>query len=548
MPISWLKTFEAFGTNESNTTTRMKVVIECDGCRKEAQRLLCSVKQGMKRNGGKYLCHDCATKTNKFKDECSKRAKTKWEDPEYRKNNLTVVRSDEYREKKRDESLKRWEDPEFKAFMTSPEMKAMRAKNSSFAAKEKWKDPVYRNKLILRLRERMVRQWRDDDYRTHMINNISERSTQMWSDGVFGGVFDDEFRQKMAGINAEILSRPDVLQKLSEASKKNWENEEYRDAVIVGNKEKWEEPEYREKMAVIRANQPRISSLQHMLYKYLADLGVIFCEEGDETAVGYYAFDCLVPKQNEMHKALLIECQGDYWHSLAKTQTRDRAKFTYADRYFPEYEIMYLWEHEFHTDGRVLDRLKLKLGLDIQTADFSFDDVRIIDDLEAKDVRGFLDAYHYIGRGRGGITVGAKYGDELVAVVVFSPPLRQNQDSYGEFRELSRFCIHPSYHKKNFASWLLARFLKFVKDVPTIIAYSDATVGHLGTIYKASNFTFHHEVQPDYWYVDNDGYVMHKRTLYGRASKMKMKEAEFAEKYGYVKKFGGPKRCFVLRK
>jgi len=91
--------------------------------------------------------------------------------------------------------------------------------------------------------------------------------------------------------------------------------------------------------------------------------------------------------------------------------------------------------------------------------------------------------------------------------------MKINDEILNKVRELSRLCIHPSYHRKNFASWLISRAIKSI-DADLIIAYADTTVGHSGTVYKAANFKFHHEVPPDYWYVDQDGYVMHKKTLY----------------------------------
>ena len=250
-----------------------------------------------------------------------------------------------------------------------------------------------------------------------------------------------------------------------------------------------------------------------------------------------------------MTKYLLIECQGDYWHSSQDAQRRDKSKFTYINRYFPEHEIMYIWEHEFSAKDRVLDRLKLKLGIDIKTKDFDFKNVELRE-VSGGDIKSFLDAYHYIGKGRGGKCFGAYHGDELIACIVFSPPLRQNTAGQfglvdGDIRELSRLCIHPSYHKKNFASWFISRAIKLI-DSKLVIAYADTTVGHDGTVYKASNFELHHTVPSDYWYVDGDRFVMHKRTLYGRACKMGMIESDFAEEYGYVKKWGGEKLCYVL--
>jgi hypothetical protein len=312
----------------------------------------------------------------------------------------------------------------------------------------------------------------------------------------------------------------------------------------------FERPEVKEKhrqsSAIARSKQiNQISSIQKMLYSFLDNLDIVYCKEGEQTRIGYYVFDCVIVIDN---KKLLIECQGDYWHSLAKMERNDRSKFTYISRYFPECEIMYIWEHEFYCKDRVLDRLKLKLGLDIETKLFDFKQLQV-KDVNSAVVKEFLDLYHYLGKDRGGKAFGAYLGDELIACIVFSSPLRQNTAGQfglvnGEVRELSRLCIHPSYHKKNFASWLIKRTLKLI-DCELVVAYADTTVGHNGTIYKASNFKLHHTVPSDYWYVDKQGYVMHKRTLYGKAIKMKMTEAEFAESKGYIRKYGGEKLCFV---
>lgn len=363
----------------------------------------------------------------------------------------------------------------------------------------------------------MLRRWEDLQYREHISSMVKAQALALWQQPAFRQAVTDGNRKAWDNRRAE----------LSDRSKALWQNSEYRNKLISG-----------------MANAPRcISNLQVMLYKMLDVLGVSYHKEGPETAIGFYAFDCLVPRESG---GLLIECQGDYWHSLENAQHRDRSKFTYISKYFPEYEVMYIWEHEFYTKDRVLDRLKLKLGLAVETVDFSFSDITL-GDVDNKALRSFLDSYHYIGAGRWGQVFGAYHGQELVATVVFSAPLRQNiaqQFGAGKVVELSRLCIHPSYHKKNFASWLIARVLRRV-DADVVVAYSDTTVGHRGTVYEASNFKLHHEVDPDYWYVDRQSYVMHKKTLYARAVKMGMKEAEFAEKNNYLKQYGGPKRCYV---
>jgi len=247
----------------------------------------------------------------------------------------------------------------------------------------------------------------------------------------------------------------------------------------------------------------------------------------------------------DMHRHLLIECQGDYWHSLDKARRNDRAKFTYMDRYFPEYEIMYIWEHEFYSKDGVLDRLRIKMGADIRVISFEFGDVEI-KEVKSSDIRSFLDAYHYIGRGRGGKCFGAFLGGTLIACVVLSSPSRNNgSELFGDnYCEVSRFCIHPAYHKKNFGSWLLSRVLRTLK-CDRVVAYTDTTVGHTGILYKANNFKLHHTVPADYWYVGPGFYVMHKQTLYKRARAAHMTESEFAGENSYVKRYGGNKLCFV---
>jgi hypothetical protein len=53
-------------------------------------------------------------------------------------------------------------------------------------------------------------------------------------------------------------------------------------------------------------------------------------------------------------------------------------------------------------------------------------------------------------------------------------------------------------------------------------------------------------VPPDYHYLRPDGWMMHKKTLYHHAISMKMKEREYAEKYGYVRVMGKDKLKFSL--
>ena len=59
-----------------------------------------------------------------------------------------------------------------------------------------------------------------------------------------------------------------------------------------------------------------------------------------------------------------------------------------------------------------------------------------------------------------------------------------------------------------------------------IISYCDTTFNHDGAVYKAANFILDGEVKPDYWYVDEGGWVMHKKTLYSHIGQTEEKKDE----------------------
>ncbi len=423
--------------------------------------------------------------------------------------------------------------------------------------------------------ERMKEVWIDDDYRDNLSTKIGVATKARWQDNEFRAKVvdglkrkhaeDSEFHNKsVAALLEANAARTDVekaaaiaastvatrTQEFRDAASQRslelWKDDDFRQRTVAGNRKSWESPERRAAAARALARQPRISGLQTSLYTALDGIGITYHKEGLETAIGYFAFDCLVPKQGTMTKHLLIECQGEYWHSKPASIHNDRAKFTYIDRYFPDHEIMYLWEHEFSAIGRVAARLASKLGIASANIQYDFKDLTVVK-VDKTAAREFFDAYHYIGGNRGGDCFGAMLNGELIACVLYSKPLRQNTSAaFGvpQIVELSRLCIKPSYTKHNLISWLLARTIPANQ---TVIAYADTTAGHHGTAYLASGFSLHHETPVDYWYVDVDGFVMHKRTLYGRAVKLRITEADYAVRFGYQKRWGGKKLCFMRR-
>lgn len=379
----------------------------------------------------------------------------------------------------------------------------------SETSKSLWENQEYKDKIT----QASIKANTTQDYKLAQ----SIRTKSCW--------LSEQYRQNISDKITKIMADPAIKSNISAKLRAKWTDEQYRNIIIAN------------------LGRQKISSLQIKLYEYLDDLNVSYHKEGKETIIGHYSFDCLIPHQP---RSILIECQGNYWHSLPKSIRNDKSKFTYINKYFPEYEIMYIWEHEFHTKDRVLDRLKLKLGKTLETINFEFSDLKF-NNISRQLSNNFLSNYHYLTSSNGGKDHGLWLDETLIAVARFSPLSRQNiahQFKPGAV-ELSRLCVHPSYHKKNLLSWWLS---KLVKLYSAVVSYADTTVGHTGAVYKASNFKLHHTVNPDYWYVDVDGYVMHKKTLYNRAVNLKLTESEYATQYSYSKKYGGHKLCFVYER
>ena len=87
-------------------------------------------------------------------------------------------------------------------------------------------------------------------------------------------------------------------------------------------------------------------------------------------------------------------------------------------------------------------------------------------------------------------------GDELIGVCTFgtppSAPLRTGiagDELAPQVLELNRLCL--KYNRKNEASYLVSKSLKLLPRNRIVISFADTSQGHLGTVYKASNFTYH---------------------------------------------------------
>lgn len=271
-----------------------------------------------------------------------------------------------------------------------------------------------------------------------------------------------------------------------------------------------------------------------------------------------YEFDFHIPSCN-----LLIECHGDYFHKFKENgysgTPKDKAKSTYIEKY-TSYKLIWIWEHELHMgrirkilDFHIHGVLEPKINVNLKDVEFT----KITNDIAYK----FLSQYHYLGNlGTAANCFGAYADNNLIAVCVFGGPTRQTslakmnnalhlQVQANFFKELRRFCIRPNVEAKNLASYCLKRFIKTYQHetpVELIVSFADSTVEDRGTIYRASNWINIGSTDKSYHYLDpSTNKDLHKKTVWDHASKIHMKESDFATKCGLVKINELPKSIWV---
>lgn len=131
------------------------------------------------------------------------------------------------------------------------------------------------------------------------------------------------------------------------------------------------------------------------------------------------------------------------------------------------------------------------------------------------DIKHIFEKYHYkksaIG---GGISVcfAMLIDGELVGGSVLGKP--RHEGKYKNCIDIRRMaCIDNAPH--NSESWFLSQIIRWCAtntDYGYVLSYSDKTVGHNGTIYKAANFKNIGETQPTKYIVWN-GKTYHPRSL-----------------------------------
>jgi len=418
--------------------------------------------------------------------------------------------------------------------------------------KQKWQDEEYRSKI--KKSQEII--WNETDTK----NKISEKSKKLWQD--------PEYKSAQLKIHSD----PEYLKSAREHSIDNWKSVEFRENQLKTRntpdfkakqsqsmRDLWNSNKYVEKTLLSlskKFSSDFKSSLEIITSNILTALSISYKEQ---YVVGPYIFDFYLPDFK-----VYIECQGEYWHSLESAVKRDASKSTYLRKAHSDSKFLYLNEVDFCNPTLIKQKIISICGSTAITQVKSFElksvDIKLIkkDDRDFNLAHNLLTSFHYAGFGRAAKVIFGAYKDkELIAVCKFSPPIRQEvATSLGispkNMLELDRFCIKPDRQIKNFASWFLSRAAKLIFSIDSskshLVSFADSTYNHLGTIYKAANWAYVGVVSPDYYYVNGQGWILHKKTLYNQAVRNKMRESDYAEKHHYVKIYGKEKYKFILAK
>lgn len=149
---------------------------------------------------------------------------------------------------------------------------------------------------------------------------------------------------------------------------------------------------------------------------------------------------------------------------------------------------------------------------------FSFD----VQKIDTKLGKEFVKKYHYShGIHNGPMCYGLWDCRELVGVLALATPCSENvcasvfgSDMKRSVTELHRLVLLDEV-PKNTESWFISRALRFFKkDRPNynaVLSFADATQGHIGTIYQATNAIYTGMSGKATFYLDKDKRLRHPR-------------------------------------
>lgn len=209
-----------------------------------------------------------------------------------------------------------------------------------------------------------------------------------------------------------------------------------------------------------------------------------------------FELDFYIPEHN-----MAIEFNGTFWHnSEYKANNYHQKKSMLAEE--KGIFIYHIWQNEWDNNrDRIINQLKNLFHLNKEKIYARKCEVKVVN---PKDSREFLEQNHIQGFTNAKIHIGLYYNDELISLMLFGKPIRQNIKYDWE---LKRFCSKANYNVIGGASKLFKHFVNNYQG--TIISYSDIAKTQ-GNLYKVLGFTLDHITVPNYKYCDSHSNILLK--------------------------------------
>lgn len=166
---------------------------------------------------------------------------------------------------------------------------------------------------------------------------------------------------------------------------------------------------------------------------------------------------------------------------------------------------------------------------------------------------------HYIGKlGSTSVALGMYIDDVLAGVLTYGTIPGPNAaaicgpDHRLSVMELTRLALYD-WAPRNSESWFIGHTFRWMQhnrpDVHVLISYAEEAVGHVGTIYQATNWTYTGKSSGDVVWLCNDGRKMHPRTTGWDKSKLPAgKWSPSSGKFRYVRFLGSHTQRRTLRR
>ena len=140
-----------------------------------------------------------------------------------------------------------------------------------------------------------------------------------------------------------------------------------------------------------------------------------------------------------------------------------------------------------------------------------------------KVARDFIKTNHYSKGCHNGTSpnYGLFYSGEMIGCIQVATPCSENVRAFifgkehkDRVKELHRLFIHDGT-PKNMESWFISKVLRQIRidrpDLWALVSFADTTVGHIGTIYQATNALYYGMTDKKRFYIDQDGRLRHPR-------------------------------------